>query len=159
MFKELLEKLHAIDPPLLLVSRIQTPDGTILESRNRHDYVTHDDANGESYMLDGGSSYQRRSVNNTPAKDVSIYTNSPYKDIRENMCRGGRGKLGNLPLKYVPYYKMSNAWLEACIAYNIQHETGDFNILYELELAYREERNIFIPDTVENEVNWSKNGF
>ena len=33
---------------------MRTPDGTILESKHRHDYVTHLDANGNEYMLDGG---------------------------------------------------------------------------------------------------------
>ena len=31
----------------ILNSRLRTPDGTILESEHRHDYVTHTDANGK----------------------------------------------------------------------------------------------------------------
>ena len=31
----------------ILNSRLRTPDGTILESGHRHDYVTHIDANGK----------------------------------------------------------------------------------------------------------------
>ena len=31
----------------ILNSRMRTPDGTILESKHRHDYVTHTDANGK----------------------------------------------------------------------------------------------------------------
>ena len=31
----------------ILNSRLRTPDGTILESIHRHDYVTHTDANGK----------------------------------------------------------------------------------------------------------------
>ena len=56
-------------------SAIQTPDGTILESFNRHDYVTHEDTvSGEHYMLDGGLEYTRGSVNKVQAKDLSVYT-------------------------------------------------------------------------------------
>jgi hypothetical protein len=47
----------------ILRNRMRTPDGTILESKHRHDYVTHLDANGNEYMLDGGLSYVRSSAN------------------------------------------------------------------------------------------------
>ncbi len=47
----------------ILRSRMRTPDGTILESKHRHDYVTHLDANGNEYMLDGGLAYVRSSAN------------------------------------------------------------------------------------------------
>ena len=38
----------------LVRNAMRTPDGTIIRSRHRHDYVTHKDANGSEYMLDGG---------------------------------------------------------------------------------------------------------
>ena len=40
--------------PKILSNKMRTPDGTILESKHRHDYVTHTDANGKEYMLDSG---------------------------------------------------------------------------------------------------------
>lgn len=43
----------------VLVSRIRTPDGTVLESRYTHDFVQHTDANGELYFLDGGPDYRQ----------------------------------------------------------------------------------------------------
>lgn len=48
---------------VILSNRMKTPDETILESINRHDYVTHIDANGKEYMLDGGCDYVRCSAN------------------------------------------------------------------------------------------------
>jgi len=73
----------------LLVSRIQTPDGTILTSRHRHDYVKYTDKNGLEYMLDGGNDYQRVIVNNeAPHKDVSIYEDDPFEEIRKYYSYG-----------------------------------------------------------------------
>ena len=57
----------------ILSSRMKTPDGTILESINRHDYVTHTDANGKEYMLDGGCEYVRCSANGDEYL-LTIYT-------------------------------------------------------------------------------------
>jgi len=34
-----------IEKPKILSSKMKPPDGTILESKHRHDYVTHMDAN------------------------------------------------------------------------------------------------------------------
>jgi hypothetical protein len=42
------------DETRIVANRIRTPDGTILESKHRHDYVTYTDANGKQYMVDGG---------------------------------------------------------------------------------------------------------
>jgi hypothetical protein len=44
-------------------NRLQTPDGKILESKHRHDYVEHRDKNGKFYFLDGGLDYARVSAN------------------------------------------------------------------------------------------------
>ncbi len=60
----------------LILSQIQTPDGTILKSLHQHDYVTHVDANGEEYSLDGGNVYQRYNVCKEPFKDLSIYSDN-----------------------------------------------------------------------------------
>lgn len=44
----------------ILRNSMLTPDGTHLISRHRHDYVTHEDKNGEHYMADGRNDYLRR---------------------------------------------------------------------------------------------------
>ena len=97
-----------MEEPKLILSRIQTPDGTILTSYHRHDYVTHNDTNGEEYILDGGNDYQRISVNKEPFKDLSIWSDAPYEIIRQSFHRGGRSKNGDEPLKWVPLSEMSD---------------------------------------------------
>ncbi len=47
----------------LIYNALRTPDGTVLTSRHRHDYVTHIDKNGKEYMIDGGLDYVRSSAN------------------------------------------------------------------------------------------------
>lgn len=130
----------------LILSQIQTPDGAILKSMHVHDYVTHLDANGEEYMLDGGNEYQRFNICKEPFKDLSIWSDAPFEIIRENYHRGGRGKNGDEPLRWVPMSKMSDEWLENCILYN--NERGNKNCfsdkMYKKELRYRKENNIFI---------------
>lgn len=133
----------------LIISQIQTPDGTILRSMHIHDYVTHVDKNGLEYMLDGGTEYQRYNVHeNAPFKDISLYLNSPFEEIRKYYCRGGRGKNGTQPLKWVPLCKMSDEWLKNSIKYNIDRKMGDSNAnyLYNKELEYRTKFNISIQD-------------
>lgn len=132
----------------LLVSQIRTPDGTVLRSNHVHDYVTHIDANGETYMLDGGTEYQKVSVNTISYENISIYEDSPYEEIRKYYCRGGRGKNGNQPLKWVPLCEMSNSWLENCIKYNkkIRLDNHISTCLYNKELDYRNKIGIIIND-------------
>ena len=138
-----------MEEPRLILSRIQTPDGTILTSYHRHDYVTHLDANGETYMLDGGNDYQRTSVNKEPFKDLSIWSDALYEIIRENFHRGGRGKNGDEPLKWVPLSKMSDEWIKNCIEYNdkLGMSKSYATYLYCKEIRYRQRMGIKIEDS------------
>jgi hypothetical protein len=134
----------------LILSRIQTPDGTILTSHHRHDYVQHVDKNGETYILDGGSDYQRVSINTEPFIDFSVWSDAPYEIIRQNYYRGGRGKNGDQPVKWVAMSDMSDEWLANCIEYNNNLGMGKSfaNEMYRKELDYRKENNIQILDQI-----------
>ena len=137
----------------LIVSQIQTPDGTILRSNSVHDYVTHLDKNGEFYMLDGGTEYQRISVNVIPCKNISIYDNSPFEEIRKYYCRGGRGKNNDEPLKWVPLIEMSDDWLKNCIIYNDKKGLAKSfsTYMYCKELRFRQNLGLEIDD-IEKEI-------
>lgn len=86
----------------LLANRIRTPDGTILQSFHRHDYVNHLDANGETYVIDGGLDYQRRSLNQVLAEDLSVYVGDDHQHIRQAFCWGTYGINGDQPRRWVP---------------------------------------------------------
>ena len=156
----------------IILNQIKTPDGTVLRSMHRHDYVTYTDANGLEYMVDGGREYLRRNVNRSKMTlwlrvkifllkligkswkdpleytELSIYSDAPFEVIRENFHRGGRGKDGRQPLTWVPMCKMSDAWLNACIVYNEERGNGDgfANEMYSKELEYRAQNGIFIEE-------------
>lgn len=68
----------------IISRKIMTPDGTILETINKHDYVSHLDKNGECYIIDGGKHSFKSSINIIQPFDLSIYECSPHIVIREH---------------------------------------------------------------------------
>ena len=98
----------------IISSRLQTPDGTVLHSKHRHDYVTHTDANGKEYMLDGGYDYIRCSANGDEEL-ITVYTNDRHEIIRQSATWGTFGKNGNEPYKVVKIADMDPYHLRACL--------------------------------------------
>lgn len=134
----------------ILVNQIRTPDGTILISRHRHDYVTYTDDNGLEYMVDGGTAYLRRNIHpSAPYTDISIYEGdeTDFEYFRTVFCRGGRGKDGKQPLTWVPLAEMSNDWVEAVITYEEELRPDNIYLGYfKQEVEYRKKNNILIED-------------
>ena len=98
----------------LIRNALQTPDGTIIESRGRHDYVTHTDANGKTYMVDGGLGYIRRSANGDEI-DMSLYDDQPHEVQRDVLTWGTYGINGDQPLQYKTIADMDTGHLEAVV--------------------------------------------
>ena len=99
----------------LIRNAIQTPDGTIIESKSGHDYVTHVDAlTGKTYMVDGGLNYVRRSVH-ADQIDMCLYDNEPHKVQSEVLTWGTYGKDGKQPLQYKTIAEMETAHLEVVV--------------------------------------------
>lgn len=119
----------------IILNRIQTPDGTMLTSRSVHDYVSHKDKNGEIYTNDGGNEYFHRTMNKTTAKDVSLYTDSPYKDIRENFQR-----FNVRTEKWVTLKDIEEEWLDDIIEYYKECESSLNLWLYNKEKTYRKSK-------------------
>lgn len=121
---------------------IQTPDGTILVSYSTHDYKVHIDTEShERYIVDGGLSYARRSVNHIPAKDLSVRLDADIQEIREVFSWGTYGKNGDEEYKRVLLKDTSNAHLEAIVK-----DGYKLSSLMKLELKYREVNGIVIED-------------
>ena len=124
--------------PRIVSNRIRTPDGTILESMHRHDYVTYTDANGLEYMVDGGLDYLRRNLHDdAPYEELSVYADDPHELIREVFKWGTRGKDGNQPLKYVPLKDLTSDHIEAILETQA-HISGHIQNIFLDELSFRE---------------------
>lgn len=132
----------------LVLSRLKTPDGTILVSRHVHDFVTHKDAvTGEVYILDGGKDYRRESFNNVPGEDVSIYSDESFDVIREVLERGTFDKDGNRIWK--PICELTDSHLKNILEYNKDRgmDDSDFSKYIRMEIKYRQDHMISIPDS------------
>ena len=121
----------------LILNRIRTPDQTVLTSRNRHDFVSHKDKNGELYYTDGGLSYLKRSVNKEPYEDLSLYSDDPFEKLREGIKWGSRGKNGDEELKYESISNMSSNHIKSILS---KIKLAEYmKELFEKEMAYRNE--------------------
>lgn len=101
-----LEQPH---PNTMYASRMKTPDGTIIQSFYRHDYVTHKDTvSGEIYMLDGGVDYVRTSTNKIKAEYLTVYDNDPFEIKRSVPVWGTYGKSGKEKLRWISVAEMED---------------------------------------------------
>ena len=85
----------------LLLSRIQTPDGTFLSSRSMDDLAEYTDKNGQHYGISGGLAYQKTFFDKQDYIDASIYTTDDFNLIRENVVWESYGIDGNDDVKYI----------------------------------------------------------
>lgn len=121
----------------ILVNMIRTPDGTIIQSKHRHDYVTYLDKNGLEYMVDGGQAYLRRIVHDEyPYEEMSLYKEDSIETLREYFVWGTRGKDGRQPLTWLKLKDMSSEHIEAIIDTQT-HILDSVRELFHRELDYR----------------------
>jgi len=120
----------------IVYSGLKTPDGTLLESRHVHDYVTHIDANGKEYMLDGGFEYVRCSANGDEEL-ITVTLADDHETVREYVTWGTYGIDGGLPLKFVKLCNMSSDHIQACLD-NVSSMYPQLRTAMENELDYRQ---------------------
>ncbi len=120
----------------IVYNAIMTPDGTIIQSRHRHDYKTHvDSVSGETYMVDGGIDYIRRNINKVEATELSLYSHDPHTKIRENVSWGSYGKDGDKPFRYIKVMDMETDHINAVL--QITRLVPWVKTIFENELEYR----------------------
>jgi hypothetical protein len=126
----------------IICNAIMCPDGTYLRSYHRHDYKEHlDKVSGETYIVDGGNEYLRRSVNTTPATPMDVYLSDTFETIRRNFVWKSYGKND----EYIPHgiyiylCEMDTDHIHAILDTQ-QHIKGTYvEDLMLKELAYRKE--------------------
>lgn len=122
--------------PQIVASILITPDGTRLQSYHRHDYKTYTDKNGKHYMIDGGTDYVRRSANGDE-QVITITTESPFNEIRENFSWGTRGKDGKQPVQFKPLKLLDTDHIEAIL--KTQNHIPDWmRDIFQHELEFRQ---------------------
>ena len=119
----------------IIRNALRTPDGTEIRSRHRHDYVTHTDANGKEYMVDGGNDYIRRSANGDE-EDMVVTTEDSFEVVRQACDWGTYGINGDQPLRYVTVAEMETAHIES-ILLNVKFINPAIKTTMEHELEYR----------------------
>jgi hypothetical protein len=126
----------------IICNAIMTPDGTYLRSYHRHDYKEHlDKVSGETYIVDGGNEYLRRSMNTTPAQALDVYLSDPFETIRRNFAWKSYGKNGeHIPhCVYILLHAMDTEHIHAILETQ-EHIRGTYvEDLLMKELAYRKE--------------------
>ena len=115
---------------------LRTPDGTVIESYNRHDYKTYTDANGKEYMIDGGLDYIRSSANGDEVY-LTVTTDDPFETIRESFRWGTRGPDGKQPLEYRVLSKLDTDHIQAILETQT-HIPPWLTKVFETELEFRQ---------------------
>lgn len=130
--------------PQILYNAIMTPDGTILQSKSIHDFVSYEDeVSGEVYFADGGLAYLKRSVNKVPATELSLTTDDPHDVVRQRFTWGTYGVDGKQQKKYVKLKDLTDKHITNIL--RTQQQLPDFvQDLFRIELVYRDYYNLNI---------------
>lgn len=124
----------------ILRNAIQTPDGTVLESKHRHDYVTHIDKNGQWYMVDGGGEYLRRGYDVQDFVALSVYDDGTHETRRNNL-RWGKSydkDMNSLPKTIYPLIsEMDTDHIEAILDGGYARNNAFYIEVFTNELEYR----------------------
>jgi len=107
----------------------------VLYSRSRHDYKTHLDANGKTYMIDGGLDYVRCSANGDEIHHC-VWDDDPFDKVRKAVEWGTYGINGDQPLRWVRLCDMETDHINAVLK-NVPSIGDSYARAFRLELELR----------------------
>lgn len=87
-------------------------------------------------MVNGGTSYLKRSVKNAPFKKLSTYSDAPHYEIKQGFYWRIRVKDGNQPLEFKPLKAPDTDHIEAIIQTQTHQPSWRIEI-FKAELAFR----------------------
>lgn len=125
----------------LLHNSIMCPDGTILVSVHRHDFVQHKQDDGRKYSVDGGLAYQHTGFSDTDYTDLSVYSDSPHEDIRNcfTWTRRFDEDMNLLPSpERVLLKDITESHLKALVKYTEESYPDYINEVFKNETKWRE---------------------
>jgi hypothetical protein len=121
-----------------LYNAIKTPDGTVLWCQNSHDYQIHEDkVSGESYMNDGFGHSIRRSINDVPFEDLSVWAHEPFEKVRTAPFWGSYGKDGKSARVMLSLQEMEDEHIQAVLRTQRQLKGTVVEKLFLQEIDYR----------------------
>jgi hypothetical protein len=127
--------------PQLIVNRVQCDYcNDIIISYHIYDFKY---CKCNKTAVDGGIDFLKRVGDKYT--EMSLYSNTEFSILRENIFRGGRGINGDEPLKNVVLSEINDNWLINLIDY--ETKLRPYNIYlpyYKLELEYRKKNKIKI---------------
>ena len=119
----------------LVKNCLETPDGTMLYSRSRHDYVSYLDENGKTYFTDGGLDYVRCSANGDEIHHC-VWDDDPFDKVRKAVEWGTYGINGDQPLKWLRLCDMETDHINAVLK-NVPSIGDSYARAFRLELELR----------------------
>ena len=128
----------------ILVNAWKCPDGTILESRHRHDFVSYTDAEGRSYFVDGGTEYQR--ISGEGLEFVGCYDTDPHEKIREVFSWGSYGKDGKQEKRYILLKCLTDQHIDAILRTQYHVRDTPIEKVLKDEQEYRRVNEIVVKD-------------
>lgn len=131
-------QLHKQFPEQILRNALLTPDGTLLESKHRYDFVKHKDKLLDTEVgIDGGLAYLRRTGSLAFCTDLSVTTKDDFLVVREAFTWGSYGKDGKQPRAEIKLKDMTTDHIQAILRTQ-QHIKGSVvQQLFKQELLYR----------------------
>jgi len=131
------------DQPRLLVNRWMCPDGTILQSKHRYDYIDYVDKNNQYYSVDGGTLMSRVSGELT---SLCLYTDDEHAEIRMFFCWGSFLKDYRNDKVWIPLFKLGDSHIQAIIETQ-KHIPAHIKELFLNEVEYRKQHGITVEET------------